>query len=146
MGNALRRDDAVGLVAARRLRGTLPPEAEVLEWEGEPTGLIEIWAAADALWLIDAVSSDAPPGTISRLEASGEDLPERFGGGSTHHFSLAEALALARALGHLPRHVVVLGVEGERFDLGEGLTAAVEAAVPEVVETVRAEVERRLAR
>ena len=68
-------------MVARRLRETLPESVEVLEREGEPTGLIETWADAGALWLVDAVSSGAEPGTVHRVDASHGDLPERFGGG-----------------------------------------------------------------
>ena len=142
IGNAWRSDDAVGLVVARRLREVLPGSVEVLEREGEPTGLIETWADAEALWLVDAVSSGAPPGTVHRVDASHDELPEQFGGGSTHHFSLGEAVAMARALGRLPEHVVVFGVEGERFEIGDELTPEVAAAVPVVVAAVRGEVRR----
>ena len=114
----------------------------MLEREGEPTGLIETWADAEALWLVDAVSSGAPPGTVHRVDASHDELPEQFGGGSTHHFSLGEAVAMARALGRLPDHVVVFGVEGERFEIGDELTPEVAAAVPVVVAAVRGEVRR----
>lgn len=140
IGNAWRSDDAVGLVVARRLRGVLPDSIAVLEREGEPTGLIETWAGAEALWLIDAVSSGARPGTVHRIDVSQDDLPERFAGGSTHHFSLGETVAMARALGRLPEHVVVFGVEGEQFDLGEELTPSVAASVPQVVAAVSGEV------
>lgn len=142
IGNAWRSDDAVGLVVARRLREVLPNSIEVLEREGEPTGLIETWVGAEALWLIDAVSSGARPGTVHRVDVSQDDLPESFAAGSTHHFSLGETVALARALGRLPGHVVVFGIEGERFDLGEELSECVAAAVPDVVTAVRADVQR----
>lgn len=142
IGNAWRSDDAVGLVVARRLREVLPNSIEVLEREGEPTGLIETWVGAEALWLIDAVSSGARPGTVHRVDVSQDDLPEPFAAGSTHHFSLGETVALARALGRLPGHVVVFGIEGERFDLGEELSECVAAAVPDVVTAVRADVQR----
>ena len=49
---------------------------------------------------------------------------------------------MARALGRLPKHVVVFGVEGEKFEVGEQLTPAVAAAVPVVVAAVSGEVRR----
>jgi len=55
-------------------------EALVLEREGESTGLIESWSGAKALWLVDAVSSGARPGTVHRVDASQDDLPKRFRG------------------------------------------------------------------
>ena len=57
VGNRLRGDDAVGLDVARRLRGALPEGVAITEHEGEPTSLIDAWAGADALWVVDAVWS-----------------------------------------------------------------------------------------
>jgi hydrogenase maturation protease len=140
VGNPWRGDDGAGLAVARRLRGTLPDGVDVLEREGEPTSLLDAWEDADALWLVDAVSSGAPPGTLHRLDAAEQELPAGMFGASTHHFGLAEAVELARALGRLPRHTVVFGVEGASFDTGEGLTPEVAAAAARAAEAVREEV------
>mgnify|MGYP000147280489 CR=1 FL=1 len=140
VGNAWRRDDAVGLAVARRLHGSLPAGVEVLEREGEPTSLIEAWAGADAAWVVDAVSSGAPPGTIHRLDARAAPLPAELFRASTHHLGLPEAVELARALGRLPPRLVVFGVAGARFEAGQELTPAVAAAVEPAAAAVREEV------
>jgi hydrogenase maturation protease len=140
LGNPWRGDDAAGLHAARALRGRLPAAVEVLEESGEPTALLERFAGADALWLLDAVRSGSPPGTIHRLDATREELPASLFSASTHHLGLAEAVELGRALGRLPSRLLVYGVEGERFEPGEQLTPAVAAAVGELVRRVGEEV------
>lgn len=140
VGNAWRRDDAVGLAVARLLRGSLPAGVEVLEREGEPTSLIAAWEGAEAVWVVDAVASGGPPGTVHRLDAVAAPLPAGLFRASTHHLGLPEAVELARALGRLPARLVVVGVEGERFEAGEGLTPAVEAAVERAAAAVSEEV------
>jgi hydrogenase maturation protease len=140
VGNAFRGDDAVGLEVARLLRGTLPDGVELLEREGEPTALIDSWDGAEAAWLVDAVSSGAPVGTVHRLDAGEEELPGDLFHASTHAFGLAEAVELARALGRLPARTIVLGIEGARFEAGDELSPEVAAAAREVVEAVREEV------
>ena len=139
VGNRWRSDDAAGLAVARRLAGTVPG-AEVHEHEGEPTSLIDTWDGADALWLVDAVSSDEAPGTLHRLDASRTGLPAALTRGSTHHVSLAETVELARALGRLPRLTVFFGIEGASFETGESLSPAVEAAVEQAADAIREEV------
>ena len=52
---------------------------------------------------------------------------------STHLIGLADALELARALGRLPPRVVVYGIEGHRFGVGDPVSPAVAAAVDRVV-------------
>jgi hydrogenase maturation protease len=113
----------------------------LLEREGEPTALIDAWEGADVLWLVDAVSSGAPPGTIHRLDASEQELPAALFRGSTHHVGLAEAVELARALKRLPRQTVVYGIEGGSFEVGDELGDAVAAAVQQVADAVRKEVD-----
>jgi hydrogenase maturation protease len=140
IGNAYRGDDAVGLAVARALRTGAPAGVEVLELEGEPTSLIGAWEGCEAVWLVDAVSSGSPPGTVHRVDAIREPVPAAFARTSTHHLGLPEAVELARAVGSLPRRLVVYGVEAASFDAGEGLTPAVEAAVERVVAAIGDEV------
>ena len=139
LGNRWRSDDAAGLAVARRLAGTVPG-AEVLEHEGEPTSLLDAWEGADALWLVDAVSSGAAPGTLHRFDLNQAALPATLARGSTHHVSLAETVELARAVGRLPERAVLYGIEGARFETGEALSREVEAAVGEAAEAIREEV------
>jgi hydrogenase maturation protease len=136
VGNRLRGDDAVGLAVAAALRGrTDPSRIAVLEQQAEALGLLEQWEGARAVVLIDATHSGAPPGTIHRVEASHEPLPAELGGStSTHALGLVEAIELARALGRLPARLIVLGIEGERFDAGRALTPAVSVAAAAAVE------------
>ncbi len=137
LGNPLRGDDAAGLLVARQVRRQLagaqrPPGAdtvEILELEGEPVDLIEAWEGAAAVVLADAVASGVAPGTIHRLDAGAEPLPAALAGPSTHALGLAEAIELARALDRLPPRLVVLGIEGARFDPGAAPTRAITAAV-----------------
>jgi hydrogenase maturation protease len=124
----------------------LPDPVDVLEREGEPTSLIETWEGADAVWLVDAVSSGAPAGEIHRFDAIESELPVDVFLTSTHHFGLAETVELGRALARLPPRLVVFGIEGARFDASEALTPDVEAAAEHVAAAVRDEVAQRLDR
>ena len=128
VGNAWRSDDGAGPAVARRLRD----DPRVLVYEGEPVGLIEAWAGADEVLLVDAVCSGAPPGTVHRLDALAASLPSELARGSTHAFSVQETIELARVLGRLPRRLLVYGIEGERFGAGNELSPAVRDAVEEV--------------
>jgi hydrogenase maturation protease len=139
VGNPWRGDDAVGLVVAQRLRTELPETVDVLEREGEPTSLIDAWDGADAVWLVDAVSSGAPPGTVHRLDAR-DELPAELFRASTHHLGLAEAVELARAVGRLPPRLVVYGIEGASFATGARLSPEVAAAAELAGSAVREEV------
>jgi hydrogenase maturation protease len=132
IGHPDRGDDAVGRVVARGLRGRVPDRVEVLETDGEASRLLELLAEAAVAWIIDAAVSGAPPGTIRRLDPTATALPRTLFAVSSHGLGLAEAIELARALGSLPRRLVVYAIEAEGFAPGAPLTPAVEAAALEV--------------
>ncbi len=139
IGNRWRADDGVGLVAADRLRGRVSSDVEIFEQDGDAIALTDAAEGAEALLLVDSTSSGSEPGTITRFDASERGLQERPFRSSTHVIGLGDSLELARALGRLPPRVIVIGVEGDDFSVGEGLSPSVEQAVPRVVETIEAE-------
>jgi hydrogenase maturation protease len=140
VGNRWRSDDGVGLFVARQLRGRLPDGVELLEREGEPSALIDAIDDPQGVWLIDAVSSGAEPGTIHRIDASETALPAELFRGSTHHLGLPEAVELARALDRLPPRLVVFGIEGARFEVGDEISGVVASAAERVAQAVGDEV------
>jgi hydrogenase maturation protease len=140
IGNVYRSDDGVGIVVARRLGERKPAGVKIIEESGEGTTLLSRWKDAQAVILVDAVHSGAPPGTIRRIDARVETIPARFFHCSSHAFSVAEAVELGRALNQLPQQLILYGIEGGHFSAGERLSVKVEQAVTAVVGRVLDEV------
>lgn len=136
IGNEYRSDDAVGLIIARRLKAGTGARLAVLEQSGEGTALMETWQQVESVIVVDAVHAGAEPGTVYRFDAHDERLPAKFFNYSTHAFSVAEAVELARALRQLPARLVVYGVEGKNFASGVGLSPEVEMAAQVVAERI----------
>jgi hydrogenase maturation protease len=136
VGNAFRGDDAAGREVAKRVQERVRGELDVVVCELEPTRLIDAWDGADAVVLVDAVSSGAEPGTVHRFDATNEPLSSREFRSSTHALGIGETIELARAIGRLPSHVVVFGIEGEVFGSGSGLSVHAEEGVERAVELV----------
>jgi hydrogenase maturation protease len=140
VGNEYRRDDGVGRAVVRALP-PMPDGVKVMEASGDGADLMEAWRTAKAVILIDAVHSGAPPGTVYRLNAIARTVPSCFFRYSTHAFSVAEAVELARTLDRLPPLLVIYGIEGREFAAGTGLSPEVARAAVEVAKSVRAEVD-----
>jgi hydrogenase maturation protease len=128
----------VGPVVAERLRAA---GACVLDCADEPTRLLDLWDGLDAVVVVDAVRSGAPAGTVHRVDAGDGPLPRDLGLASTHAMGIADALELGRALGRAPRRVVVLGIEGTSYGMGEEMTPAVAAELDGLVVSVLRELE-----
>jgi hydrogenase maturation protease len=136
LGSRYRGDDAVGPLVADRLRAA---GATVLDCDDEPTRLLDAWAGLDLVVIVDAVSSGAAVGTVHRVDPGDGPLPGELGLASTHAFSISDALELGRTVGRAPQRVIVIGVEGAAFGMGDPVTAEVEATLDEVAEAVLAE-------
>jgi len=139
VGNEFRHDDGVGLVVAQRLREQAVPGLTILEQSGEGAALLEAWKGHATVFLVDAVNSGAPPGTIHRLDARAGQVPSRLFRDSTHAVSVAEAIELARALDQLPPCLLLYGIEGKDFTAGAGLSPELAPAVAKVLAQLLAE-------
>ena len=133
MGSPFRGDDAVGPAVAKRLRAI---GALVLDCADEPTRLLDVWEGLDPVVVVDAVRSGAAAGRLHRIDAGDGPLPRDLRLASTHAMGIADALELARALGRAPRRVVVLGLEGSSFAMGEEMSPAVAAGIDGLVASV----------
>jgi hydrogenase maturation protease len=136
-------DDRVGWEVVERLRQELALVGVQTRVLHDPLSLVEHLEGAAGIVLVDACRSGAEAGSLFRLAWPARGL-DTAGGPSTHGFGVASALALAEALGRLPRQVVLLGVEAQACEPGEDLSPPVRQALPELCRRVLAEV-RRLA-
>jgi hydrogenase maturation protease len=138
LGSRFRGDDAVGPEVADRLREA---GADVLDCADEPTRLLDRWEDLDTVVVVDAVATGSPPGTLHRVDAGDGPLPRELRLASTHALGVADAIDLGRALGRAPRRVVVLGVEGARFGMGDEMSPEVAAALDGLVAAALEELE-----
>ena len=140
LGNPDRGDDAVGVEVARQVAAERLDIA-VLEFD-DPSEAIDAWESDDTVVVADAVCSGGHPGDIHVVDAVTQKLPTgRWSAGGTHALGLAAAVEIARALGRLPRRLVVVGVEAKHFGYGTPMADAVADAVPAAVDAVLAAID-----
>jgi len=131
-GNLLRGDDAAGPSLVRRLGDRGLPES-VRSVDGGTGGIdvvLQMRGVPEVI-LIDACCSGSEPGSLFEIPpAEFENLPPPAGL-DLHASRWDHAVALARSLPGVdhPRTVTAYLIEGERFEVGEGLSPAVDRAV-----------------
>lgn len=139
VGNSCRRDDGVGPAVASAVDARGTPGVRVLSVADDPCAILDAWAGARLAVVIDAaVATPSTPGRIHRCAA--DQLPA-LSTVTSHAVDLATVLELGRALDRMPGELMVFAVEAADTGVGLGLSAAVAAAVPEVVDAVLAEIE-----
>jgi hydrogenase maturation protease len=139
LGNLIRSDDAVGLVALRLLEEDPRLPLHVCLVEGGTKGLELVSYVCDAscLLVLDAVDVGATPGTVLRV--AGEDLRSLPGNGNVHGLALADILSALGMMGHQPQEIVLLGVQPLITELGTVLSTPVQQALPTLIEAAMAE-------
>ena len=139
-GNCDAGDDAVGLIIAGQLRERLPPNIEVRTDSAGGVNLIHWCEDIETLIIVDAAfaTDDFPAGQWRRFAypADREQLRATAFSG-THLMGIAQALELAHTLGTLPKDVLIYAVAGAQFELGAGLSPAVEQALAAMVNELR---------
>lgn len=136
VGNDFRRDDAVGLLVARTLAEKGLAGTRVVECTGEGTQLMELFGRELVIFLIDAIVSGQQIGTVQFFDAHLRPLPTHFFLHSTHAFSVAEAIELARELNRLPKTIVVCGIEGKEFGFGDEISPLLAKAMPKIIQEI----------
>jgi hydrogenase maturation protease len=136
IGNPVRGDDAAGIEVARRIRTRASRrDVTVKELIGDQLALLDAWAGARTVYVVDAIHCAGRPGHVCRFDAA-EPLDAPFRRPSAHTFTLADVIEFSRAVGRLPARLIGYGIEGVRFGLGEAMTPEVEAAVGSVTSEI----------
>ena len=132
IGNEWRGDDGVGPWIVSALRDKNLPNVKTVPNVADGLDLLNVWRDANTAYVIDALRGCGAPGTIIRVNALTENLPTETGY-SSHTFGLAEAIELGRTLNSLPKELIVIGIEGHDFAMGNSLSPAIESAAKQVI-------------
>ncbi len=146
VGNSFYGDDGVGAAVLAHLeqadRGDDAPAWELVDLGTDALGLLEHLEPGRPHIVVDAARMGLAPGSVASFGPDEVKVRILADGLSLHGLGLAEAFGLATRLGKMPAQVLVIGVEPAQVAAGEGLSDAVAAAVPRVVDIIQAEVLR----
>lgn len=131
IGDPERGDLAAGILVAKALRERVPAGVVVIAAERPGMGTSLDLDGVTHLLVVDCVDVGRAPGTIVLFD--GAVLSPCVAMVSIRDPGLAHALVLAGQGADAPEEVALLGVQPGRVS-GAGLSAEVEAALPELVE------------
>lgn len=139
LGNILLTDEQVGVRAAEAVRDA--PEAKALgirALDGGTMGLSLLVEMEDAgaMVVIDAAQLGAAPGHVQIFEGEAMDHFLRTRGRNPHDIGLDDMLDGLRLRGAVPERRALVGIQPADLHVGEAMTPAVAAAVPEAARAV----------
>ena len=142
LGNTIMSDDGFGVKVVTTLLSRYHFQGPVKLLDGGTLGLdlLPHLEEIESLLIIDALDMRSEPGYSFRLE--GDEVPRAFASKlSVHQMGLQDLLAVAELQGHVPRNLVVGGVQPECIEMGTEMTATVAATVEPVVTSVLGELQ-----
>ncbi len=148
IGQSLRGDDAAGLTAVQQWQEKFPetanrPEVRVEASELPGLDLLEMLKDTDAAILVDAIQSNARPGTIDHIRENklASFLPESK---SAHGWGVAETLALGHQLNQKLPPMQIIGIEAEQMIMGASLSKAIQDSIPLACKVIEEEMQTLL--
>ena len=140
-GNIDAGDDALGLLATRRVRPLLPDSVEIAE-AGSGAHLVELLQNVDGVVVVDAILAGVESkGATIRLDVRVGEVPAGVRTSlSSHGLGLPEAMMLAAAVGLPLPKIVILGLEARNTEIGSGLSPEVAGQLDALVRAIVHEV------
>ena len=142
LGNLMRTDDALGMLALERMRLDARVPASISLVDGGTLGLDLLYPldGVTHLLALDAIDTGAAPGTLLRF--AGDEIADLPIAKSVHLLGFSDLIGALRLTGGVPAEIVVLGLQPEKIEWGTELTPTVQAALPGLIESAVAQMER----
>ena len=140
VGNLVMGDDAVGVLAAQQLQQgyCFADNVEIIDGGTLGLDLLPKLENITHLIMIDAVETGHKVGTCVRL--CGNELPIALQTKvSPHQMGLKDLLAVSELMGHLPKEMVLIGVQPGSIEMEIGLTVEVKNQLTTLVSNVLSE-------
>jgi hydrogenase maturation protease len=137
LGNPLRGDDGIGPRVVEELaRRGLPDGVTALDVGNAGLDLLNVLEGWERAVVVDAAELGREPGQFMRFTPDEARLAQAADSFSLHDAGLSEALALADALDRPLPKIVIFGVQPADVGWREGLSSAVETALPPLINAV----------
>jgi hydrogenase maturation protease len=137
-GNPMRGDDGLGPLAAQRLESIVQDEeVNIMVRHQMGIELAEDLKDADFAIFIDAHVGDKPGTLKEEAVVPDNSMPGSF----SHHLRPGVLLSLVQALYNKHPEAVIYSIAAESLDHGEGLSPAVEATLPVLIDKVLARID-----
>ena len=142
IGNILLSDEGIGVRVIEYLhKCPLPEYVDLVDGGTAGADLIDLLSDRHTVIIIDALDTDAKPGTIVRLTPK-DWLNEQPSPLSLHDIDIPQTLAMTHLLGCAPRNVICLGIVPASVAPGMELTDTLAPLVPMIADRVLAELQQ----
>ena len=144
VGNALLKDDGVGLHVIAAFRNARGNSSNLVVRDGGTLGLALLpdLEGASALIVVDAANFCGSPGEVRVFESEAMDAQLGVSNSSAHGIAVANLVGAARLSGSLPNRRALVGIAPLSVEWGLEPTPEVAASIPAACAAIDALIER----
>ncbi|MGM5487775.1 MAG: hydrogenase maturation protease [Nanobdellota archaeon] len=141
-GSEIRRDDYIGLYAARHLKERFGDKVQVYEGYNS-VDLLMLFEHCSKMMIIDAALLQKTVGEYVRLPVEELDFPDDTSFAS-HDTNFRQLLPLAQSLGYPVPQITFYLIQPSVLEIGEGFSEAFEKKIPQFLSYLEGEVYKAL--
>lgn len=144
IANPFRGDDGAGWAVLDLLEKKASSQIQLLKNRGDCAELLDLFTRYKTVYIVDACKTDTTKSSWLRIDALADPFSLPSAPTSTHGFSLAEAVALAKNVNALPSKLIIYALCGSNYAIGTTLSPEVAKATEEVAQSILNEEDIRL--
>ncbi len=148
IGNKIKRDDVIGIVAAKKVFKNLDINENIELKEASAGGLplLDKIEGYDTVFLLDSIKTeDGTPGDIYFMDL--DDLDTGTNSVASHTVDLKTMKKIGESIGEeIPKtHIFAIEVK-EPYEFGKEMTEEMNEALPRIVKEIRKTIEKEMAK
>ena len=138
VGNLMMKDDGIGPFLISRLKEleTFPSDIDLLDEGVGGMRIIHDIEGYDQILIIDAADFGGGPGEYKLCRPEDVETVKQISGRSLHEMDLIKTLELAKLMGGAPEDIMIMAIQPEVVEMGEGISESFLERIDEYIETV----------
>jgi hydrogenase maturation protease len=145
LGNPLMADEGIGVCLVERFGGSAPDDPDVDFIDAGTGGLAVLhhMAGRCKVIFVDCAYMGQEPGSIRRFVPEEVRSTKVLAHQSLHEADLLRIIDMARQLGQAPDEIVIFGIQPERVEFRQGLSATLTGGIDRYLAAIRAELDAK---
>jgi hydrogenase maturation protease len=143
VGNIIMRDDGIGpfLISKLKESNTLPSDIDLIDEGVGGMRIIHDIEGYDRVLIIDAADFGGGPGEYKLFRPEDVESVKQISGRSLHEIDLIKTIELARLAGGAAEDIIIMAIQPEVVEMGEGISDNLIERMDDYIEAVRTSIQ-----
>lgn len=138
IGNIMMKDDGIGPLVISKLKEieNIPSDIDLIDEGAGGMRIIHDIEGYDRILIIDAADFGGGPGEYKLFRPEDVETMKQISGRSLHEMDLIKTLELAGLTGGAPDDIIIMAIQPEAVEMGEGISESLMDRMDDYFEAV----------